>query len=814
MFQDLQFALRTFRRSPGFTLAVLITLALGIGANTTIFSVIDGTLLHPVPFPDSDRLVALYQKTPRDQKNAVSYPNLLDWQRRTQTFEAIAGARNASFTLTGRGDPQQIMGLTVSSNLLLVLRTRPVLGRMFTNEEDQRGAPPVVLLGETFWKRRFGGDLRILGQSLRLNGRDYTVIGIVPASVRLDRAPGTFFNDVFTPIGQNEDPFFYNRGTGDNTLGLGRLKPGISLTQARAEMDTIMRNLATEYPEADKDTGVNAVSYREDIEGNLEPFLIALGVAVGFVLLIACANVANLLLARSAGRSQEFGIRLALGAGRRRLIRQLLTESVLLSLAGGTLGLLLASWCTGAALAVLPSILPAISQVEINPRVLLFSLALSLATGVLFGFAPAFRAGEVRIQQTLQQGGRGILRGRRRPQFILIAGEVALTLVLLVGAGLMIRSLYNLWNVSPGFDPHGVLVFYTSFSPQRASNPLRTREAFRDLDARLRALPGVEAASIDLGGLPFFGNTTVGFWREGDVRAYRDAMRMANLYGVTRDHFQAMGIPLVRGRSFTNQDTERSRLVVVIDQDSARAIFPGQDPIGKYLHTGLWDRPVEIVGIAGRVKHSQLDPDAAALQRAQLYFPIAQIPDLLLPLAANEGVTCIVRSRIELAALLTSIRKELKMFDSERAIFGEQRMTEAISGSLAPRRFSLIVLGAFAAVALVLSVIGIYGVVSYLVSQRTNEIGVRMTLGAQPRDIFIAVLHDGAVMGVLGVIVGLVGATGLTRLMTRLLFGISATDLATFACAALVLIGLTILASYLPARRAVRIDPATALRCG
>jgi predicted permease len=422
MFQDLQFALRTFRKSPGFTLAVLITLALGIGGNTAIFSVIDGVLLHPIPFPDPDRLVALYQKTPRDQKNAVSYPNLLDWQRRTRTFEEIAGVRNTSFTLTGVGDPEQLMGLTVSSNLFSVLRTKPLLGRMFTQEEDQRGGHPVVLLGETFWKRRFAGDPKILGQSLRLNGRNYMVIGMVPASVRLDRATGTFFNDVFVPLGQNNDPLFYNRGAGDNTLGLGRLKSGVSLAQARAEMDTIMRNLAAEYPNEDADTGVNAISYREDIEGKLEPFLVALATAVGFVLLIACANVANLLLARSTGRTQEFGIRLALGAGRGRLIRQLLTESVILSLAGGALGVVIASWCTGAALAVLPTVLPAISQVEINDRVLLFSLGLSLLTGVVFGLAPAFKAAAVSIQETLRQGGRGVLRGRRRPQRILIAG--------------------------------------------------------------------------------------------------------------------------------------------------------------------------------------------------------------------------------------------------------------------------------------------------------------------------------------------------------------------------------------------------------
>lgn len=814
LLQDFRFALRTYRRSPGFTLAALVTLGLGIGGNTAIFSVIDGVLLHPVPFPDPDRLVTLYQKTPRDQKNAVSYPNLLDLERQSKTFEGIAGVRNQSFTLTGLGDPQQVMGMTVSSNLLFVLRSQPLLGRMFTASEDQRGARPVVLIGEAFWRQRLGGDPKVLGQILRLNGKNYTVIGIMPAGVRLDRAPGTFFNDVFTPLGQIEDPLFQNRGTGDNTLGLGRLRPGITLAQARAEMDTIMRRLQAEYPNEDKDTGINAVLYREDIAGKLEPFLLALGAAVGFVLLIACANVANLVLARAAGRSQEFGVRVALGAGRARVIRQLLTESVLLSMAGGALGVVIASWATGAALAVLPSILPAVSQVEINQRVLLFSFALALLTGVLFGLAPAWQAGEVRLQETLRQGGRGILRGRRRPQFFLIVGEVALTLVLLVGAGLMIRTLQNLWSVSPGFNPHDMVVFFTGLSPQHSSTPGKTREGFRDLVSRLRALPGVEAASLQVGGLPFFGNSTLGFRREDDRRAFRDALRMANLYGVSSDHFHVMGIPLIRGRSFSDQDKEKTELVTVIDQDSARALFPGEDPIGKYLHTGLWDRPVKIIGIAGRIKHSELDPGARAREQAQLYFPVTQLPDFLLPFAANEGITCIVRSKLEPAVLLRSIRTELRGFDSERAIFGEQRMTDAIAGSLAPRRFSLIVLGAFASVALILSVIGIYGVVSYLVSQRTNEIGVRMTLGAQPRDIFVGVLRDGALMGGLGVIIGLAGAAALTRLMETILFGIGATDLATFGCAAVLLLALTILACYLPARRAVRIDPAVALRCG
>ncbi len=811
IFQDVRFALRTFRHSPGFTFAALFTLALGIGGNTAIFSVIDGALLHPVPFPDSNRLVALYQKTPRDEKNAVSYPNLLDWQRQTQTFEGIAGLRNSSFTLTGRGETEQLMGLMVSSSFFSVLRAQPFLGRTFTKEEDQRGARSVVLLGETFWKRRFAGDPKILGQSLRLNERDFTVIGIAPAGVRLDRARGTLFNDVFTPIGQHDDPLFYKRGVGDDTLGLGRLKPGVTLTQARAEMDTIMRRLAAEYPDDDADTGVNAVSYREDIAGNLEPVLMALGAAVGFVLLIACTNVANLVLARSAGRSQEFGIRIALGAGRGRLIRQLLTESMLLSLAGGALGLMISWWCTDAALAVLPSVLPAIAEVQINARVLFFSSALSLLTGVLFGLAPACKASGLSIHETLKQGGRAILKGRSRPQYVLIVAEVALTLMLLVGTGLMMRSLHNLWNVSPGFNPQGVLVFYIGLSPQRASSPEKTREAFRELSDRLSGLPGVEAASVEVGGLPFIGNTTVGFSRE-DAETAKTELRMANLYAVGRDHFRAMGIPLSRGRSFTDRDTDKSHLVTVIDEELARTAFPRQNPVGKHIRVNLFTRPVEIVGIAGHVKHSGLDSDAMAKQRSQLYVPISQLPDSFLPLAAN-AIAGIVRSKTNPATLIPSIRKNLSAFDTGRAVHSEQLMTDAIAGSLARRRFSLIVLGAFAAVALILSATGIYGVVSYLVSQRTNEIGVRMTLGAQPRDIFFAVLRDGAIAGTIGIAIGLAGAAGLTRLITSLLFGISPTDFATYVCAALLLFGLTILACHVPARRAVRVDPATALRC-
>ena len=436
--QDMRFALRTLRKTPGFTCAALITLALGIGANTAIYSVIDGVVLHPIPFSDPDRLVALYQRTRDERRTSISYPNLLDFQRRSQTFEAIAGARTDGFTMTGRGEAEVVRGMMVSANIFSVLRIQPVLGRTFTTDEDQRDGRRVALLGEDFWKRRFAGDPKVIDQTLTLNHQDYIIIGVIPASVRLERdlISNTFINDVFTPIGQFDQPIFYQRGTGNGTMGLGRLKPGVTLLQARSEMETIMRALAVEYPNDNGMTGVTVVSLKDDLAGDLRPTVLALGAAVGFLLLVACTNVANLALAQSNRRSQELGIRIVLGAPRGRLMRQLLTESILLSLAGGTIGLLVASWSMDAALAALPSVLPAISQVHINQRVLLLSLAVSVLTGLLFGLAPAMKAVSGSLHDTLKSG-RGTTKRRHYTHDALIIAEVALTLVLLIGAGLM-----------------------------------------------------------------------------------------------------------------------------------------------------------------------------------------------------------------------------------------------------------------------------------------------------------------------------------------------------------------------------------------
>jgi putative ABC transport system permease protein len=813
MLQDLRFAIRTFRKNPGFTCAAVLTLALGIGANTAVYSVIDGVLMHPIPFADPDALVVMYQAGRTSEKNSVSYPNLLDWQRRSQTFEAIAGWRNDGFTLSGQANAEALLGTMVTANFFSVLRVQPLHGRMFTQDEDQRGGRRVALLGEDFWKRRFAADRNIVGQTLTLNGRDYTVIGIVPASVRIDRGNNTFFNDVFLPIGQYESELFYDRGTGVDTRGLGRLKPGVTLSQARAEMDAIMRNLVAEYPNENASTYANLVSFKQDVAGDLRPTIVALGVAVGFVLLIACTNVANLMFARSIGRVQEFGIRISLGAPRGRLIRQMLTESVVLSLMGGATGVLVAEWCTAAALAVLPSALPPITHVGINSRVLLFSFVTALLTGILFGFGPAFNAAGVSIHETLKQGGRTTIHRRQRLQHALIVTELALTLVLLVGAGLMMRSLQNLWKVDPGFNPEDVLFFYTGLSPQRASSPEKTRASFLDLNNMLTAIPSVEAASVQVGGLPFRGNTTVSFSSQNDADTSRQREnRSAHFYAVGPDHFRTMGIPL-RGRSFSSQDTDKRPLVTIVDEELARTVFPGQDPIGKHIYLGLFERrPAEIIGLAGHVKHAGLDADATDKVRSQFYFPIAQLPDVILPLAVNI-VTGIVRSKTPPETLMKSIRTELASFDNSRAVSGEQLMTDAIAVSLAPRRFSLIVLGVFAVMALVLSLIGIYGMVAYFVSQRTNEIGLRMALGARPRDIFYSVIREGGKLGLIGIAIGLAGAAGLTRLMTSFVFGISPTDSITFGSTASLFFLLTLVACYIPARRAVHVDPMTALHC-
>jgi predicted permease len=811
--QNLRYAARSLRYTPGFTIAAVITLALGIGASTAVFSVVDGVLLHPVPFSDPDRLVALYGTyRPRFEKSSFSYPDFLDWQQQNRSFQAIAAWRTDLFTLTGRGQPEQLMGTMISAELLSILRVEPTRGRGFRREEDTLGAEPVVVIGEGFWKRRFASDPTIVGQDLTLNGRRYGVIGVMPSSVRLVNANGTFFNDVFVPIGQYDEATFRARGSQINTFGLGRLNPGVTPAQAQAEMDSIARNLEAAYPRENKGWGISVITLAEDIGGDRRTALFTLLGAVAFVLLIVCANVANLTLVRVSRRAHDLAVRMSLGANRRHVITQLLTESVLLSAVGAAGGVILAAWGTQAVLGVLPAALPAMSDIGLNWRVLTFALSLSLVTTVLVGVAPAFRAVDRDLKATLDHRGRGTTLSYKSQRVVVIA-QVALTLVLLVGAGLMLRSLQRLWSVNPGFEPQNLLTFYTSLSADRSATPERVRAALRELEDRVSSVPGVESTSIVTSSLPLAGHsTTTAFFRDGQPRpAAISELPLAVFQAVGVPHFRTMEIPFVRGRSFTASDDMRAPRVVIIDDQLARSVFGDSNPIGQRLRSGLFREGAEVVGVVGHVKHWGLDTDANATVRLQMYVPHAQLPDLFAQAASNIFAV-VVRSTTPPARLLPAIKTAISGFDSTQAIHTERLYADVIGTTLAPRRFSLAVLGVFAAVALLLSMVGIYGVLSYLVSQRTREIGVRVALGAGRLDVLSLILSEGGRVAIMGIGVGVALSLGMTRFIQGSLFDVSATDPLTLTAVAVLLLGVMLAACYVPASRAVRIDPAVALR--
>jgi predicted permease len=812
LWQDVRYALRGLRRAPGFTFAAALTLALGIGANVAIFSVVDAVVLHPLPFPEPDRLVALYGTSPVAQSNSISYPNFLDWQRETRTFEALAIWRPEFFVLDDRGQTEQLQGQMVSADFFPILRVRPLLGRMFTRDDDQLGGRPVALLGEGAWRRRFGGNPHIVGEPVTLNGRVHTVIGVIPDRVRLLNPSPSPMNDVFTPIGQYDDDLFRKRGAMNGTLGLGRLKPGVTLSQSVADMTAIARSLERAYPGSNSGAGVRLLRLQDDVAGSLRPIVLALFGAVGFVLLIACANVANLFLARCLARSGEFGVRLSLGASRGRLVGQLLMEGLLLSAIGGVAGIVCAASSVRLALQALPMALPPMTEVDISATVVSFSAVVSLVVAILVGLVPALRITRHEVQNSLKPRGDVGMRTRHRTQRVFVIAEVALTLVLLVGAGLMIQSLTRLWAVSPGFSAEHVLTFLTSLSADGASSPNRIRAAYRDINDRLSALPGVESASVEVGALPFTGSTTLGFWREDQPRPSNPSdMRVAQFYAVGQDYFRTMQIPVLRGRAFTRQDDTSHLQVLIVDEELARRVFPNQDPIGKRIRFTGFDRTAEIVGIVGHIKHAGLDLDASATVRSQFYMPFMQVPDIVAPFTAR-GISAVVRSNVAPSTLLPSVKKEIGAVDGGAVVHNERTMTELVARSLASRRFSLTLMSAFAGLALLLSIIGLYGVVSYLVGQRTREIGVRTALGAKPRDVLWLVLGEGQKLAVAGVALGLLASLFLTRLIANILYGISAHDPLTLASIAMLLIIVTLAACYVPARRALRVDPATALR--
>jgi predicted permease len=808
LLQDLRYGSRMLAKSPGFTAIAILTLALGIGANTALFSVVNGVLLNPLAYPQSGQLVAIYGKTPGFDHAPINYLNFLDWQRDTQTFSFMAIYRNQDYSFVGMGEAERLRGYMISADFFATLGVRPILGRTLRPDDDQVGAAPVVILGGGFWKRKFGSSLEIVGKSIALNGTSYRIAGVIPAGF-------TFYGqdrDVYTPIGQWNDPSFHNRGIDVSSHGIGRLKPGVTLSQAKADMDGIAENLAAAYPEADKAVSITLVSMKEDIVGNVQPFLIVLLAAVGFLLLIACANVANLLLARAMGRSREFAIRAALGAGHVRVIRQLLTESILLAGLGGTLGFLLALWGTKAVLGILPGALPRANEVSLDARVLLFTMGLSLFAGIVFGLAPALKTARVNLQEILKESGRGSSGVRQRLQGVFVAGEVAMALVLLVGAGLMVRSLAALWRVNPGFNPSHAITFALSMPANAATSSAETRARLRQFDDKMRTIPSVQAVSVTLGSRPMIHDSSELFWIDGQPKpANLQDMPQAMFYLVEAGFQQAMGITLERGRFVTPQDDERAPVVVDIDDVFARTYFPRENPIGKRLHLATFGVTAEIVGVVGHVKQWGLDADPKSGVQAQLDYPFMQLPEKLMPLVA-DSVAVVLRTEGDPTAVMGYVRSAVDEIDPREVIYNVKTMDEVVSNSFAARRLSMILLSVFAALALALACVGIYGVISYLVGQRTHEIGVRMALGAQRDDVLRLVIGHGTRMALIGVGIGTFAALGLTRLMANQLFGVSTHDPWTFGGVAMLLIIVAVAACYIPARRAMRVDPMIALR--
>jgi len=810
LWQDLRFAARVLGKNPGFTAVALLTLALGIGANTAIFSVVQGVLLAPLPYREPDRLVMVWENNPRFPRVWVSYPNFRDWQRSAGSFLQMAAGMEQGVDLTGPGAPEHLNGEQVSSGFFSTLGTELTLGREFLPQEDQHGGTPVVIISNRLWRDRFDGSPKALGKSVTLNGADYTVVGVLSSGFSL----GHQYADVYTPLGQGDPLILNDRAAHAGIFSLARLAPGVTIAQGQAELSTAQNGLDQLYPDANRDLGIYIEPLKQVVVGDIGGMLLLLLGAVGFVLLIACANVANLLLSRSAARAREFAVRVALGANRSRLVRQLLTESVLLSLLGTALGLLIAMLGVRSLLAAVPGSLPRSENIGVNAPVLLFTLVVSIVVGILFGLAPALKSWTADPQASLKEGGRGSTSAHHRAQGSLVIVQMTLTLVLLVGAGLLLRTIRHLWDVNPGFDPQHLITFKVGFSHSLTKTASSTRIAYQQLIERIRQIPGVHGAD--------FTDTVPLSGQGGTMPFWINSQKPASLQGAPRlamsltgpDYLRTMGIPLLRGRFFTPEDTTKSPCVMVIDSVFVQMYFPDSDPLGQTLSAGFSPvGPCRIVGVVGHVKQWALHDSSTYIQNLA-YFPLYQDPDQWVPLN-YPNTTIVVRTPLDVAAVMPAIKNAVYGAGTDQPVYNVETVQQIVSESMSPQRFPMILLGTFAGLALLLASIGIYGVVSYSVSQRVHEIGIRMALGAEKRDVFRMVVGQGLGLALAGLAIGVVATLILTRLLSSfslLLYGVGASDPLTFSTVSVVLILVAVLACYIPARRAMRVDPMVALR--
>ncbi|MDQ3816656.1 MAG: ABC transporter permease [Acidobacteriota bacterium] len=806
LLQDLRYGVRMLLKSPGFTLVAVIALALGIGANSAIFSVVNAVLLRPLPYKEPDRLVVVWETNPQllddylKTHNEAAIANFYDWQSQSHVFENLAAFRWRNFNLTEGDNPEQGVGNSVTPNMFATLGVKPFLGRDFLPEEGVVGKENEVILSYGLWQRRFGSDPGIVNKKISVNSQPYTVVGVMPQAFEFPRA----MSEMWTPLAP-ADAQKTNR-TAHFLYTRARLKPGVTIEQAQAEMDTISARLREQYPDTNNQRGVRLASLQQEDVAQIRPALLILLAAVGFVLLIACANVANLMLARAASRQKEMAIRTALGAGRFRIIRQLLTESVLLSVLGGVCGLLLALWGVDLLIASMPREyalgVPGWNKISLDYRVLVFTFAVSVLTGVLFGLFPAWQATKSDLNESLKEGGRTSAgTGRKRYRNALIVSEVTLALVLLVGAGLMMRSILRLMDVNPGFDPQNLVTLQLTLPSSHYSKSEQVTNFYQELTQRLRSLPGVEAAaSIDMMPMGGSGGTTT-FLVEGRPAPPQGQYPEANGRTSSPGYFQTMRIPILKGRDFNEHDTKDAPPVVVINDTFARKYFPGEDPIGKRL-LDPQNRvpPSEIIGVVGDIKHWGLDDKA----EEYIYTSSNQTPD--------NSMFLIVRTATDPASMTAVIRKEVQQMDKELPVYNIKPMSQRIVESTASRRLVMFLLGIFAVVALVLASVGIYGVMAYTVTQRTHEIGVRMALGAKRGDILRLVVKQGMLLVAAGVLLGLLVSFAVTRFMAGLLFGVGPSDPATLLGVSLILALIALLACLIPARRAMKVDPMVALR--